>query len=196
MNKNDLRYIKTEELIISSFIDCVNTNSFEQTTVSMICERARISRHSFYTHYTDKYALLDKLYQELEEKFNQSIDDNILLDTKMKNFYPACHRAVNDFIKNKDLIIPLLKCSRHRVMEIYERIYIDVPTALFIDQYEQKMKNPKLQLTKKFLLNGLLGYLEDYLLYYSKIDKESFVNHLYRLCNESSTTFINQLSDN
>ena len=129
MNKNDLRYIKTEELIINSFLHCINQTSFEETTVSMICEKARISRHSFYTHYVDKYALLDQLYEELENRFNGTIKEEILRHAKEKNFYPACKRAVTDFIDNKDLIIPLLKCSRHRVMDIYEKIYIDISTA-------------------------------------------------------------------
>ena len=194
MNKNDLRYIKTEELIINSFLDCINHTSFEETTVSMICEKARISRHSFYTHYVDKYALLEKLYKNLEDRFNGTIKEEILNHAKAKNFYPACRRAVTDFIENKDLIILLLKCSRHKVMDIYEKTYIDISTAMYVENYDKKIKKPQLQLTKKFLLHGIIGYLEDYILNNSSLDIDEVIQHLYQLCDQPSCFFFEQLS--
>ncbi len=61
----DLRMIKTRRDIRNALLDLLDDNrSFESITVSQIARRANISRSTFYDHYSDKYALLNALFDE------------------------------------------------------------------------------------------------------------------------------------
>ena len=68
MNKFDLRFQKTEELIINAFLKVAAGSSFEQIRIKDICAVAMISRNAFYAHYADKYELLESICESLKEK--------------------------------------------------------------------------------------------------------------------------------
>ena len=49
--KKDIRYNRTESLILDSFIELANKKSIEFISVTDICNKAKISRNAFYAHY-------------------------------------------------------------------------------------------------------------------------------------------------
>ncbi|MTK05998.1 MAG: TetR family transcriptional regulator [Hungatella sp.] len=67
MNQNDLRVIKTEQLIKQAFYDLLKDNTFNKITISDIAGKARINRATFYMHYQDKFDLLSNLENEVME---------------------------------------------------------------------------------------------------------------------------------
>ena len=69
--KQDRRVQKTRQVIRSAFIELLKEKRFADITVQDIADRAMISRSTFYDHYTDKYLLLEQLYQETVERFMQ-----------------------------------------------------------------------------------------------------------------------------
>lgn len=72
MNKNtDTRFLKTQALINNAFIELMETIGFTKITVKKIIDIAQINRSTFYSHYLDKFDLLDK------------IEDNLLIDLKI-----------------------------------------------------------------------------------------------------------------
>ncbi|WP_411347924.1 TetR family transcriptional regulator [Paenibacillus sp. WLX2291] len=58
-NAQDPRVIRTRQLIHQAFVELLQTKEFNEITVSDITRRATINRVTFYTHYTDKYELLE-----------------------------------------------------------------------------------------------------------------------------------------
>ena len=54
MEKIDLRVVKTKENITHSFLELLEKKSIEKITVKELCEKARISRNTFYQHYQYK----------------------------------------------------------------------------------------------------------------------------------------------
>lgn len=60
-NPKDPRVIRTQQLIHQAFVELLQTKEFDDITVSDITRRATINRVTFYTHYTDKYELLDHM---------------------------------------------------------------------------------------------------------------------------------------
>lgn len=75
MNKNDLRYIKTEEKLKSAYLELLSKNSNRQITVKEICKLASCSRNTFYLHYETR--------EDLEKQFIREI-----LDTMAFAFFP------------------------------------------------------------------------------------------------------------
>ncbi len=60
----DKRIQKTKRNLKNVLIELLGEKSFEQITVKEICEKSSTSRITFYTHYADKYELLDSIFQE------------------------------------------------------------------------------------------------------------------------------------
>lgn len=61
----DKRIKKTKKNLKSTFISMMSSTSFEDITITELCKQADISRITFYTHYSDKYALLDDIFQDM-----------------------------------------------------------------------------------------------------------------------------------
>jgi AcrR family transcriptional regulator len=56
----DLRVRRTNKLLWEALMAELSERTFEEITVTDICERAMVHRTTFYKHYEDKYALLEQ----------------------------------------------------------------------------------------------------------------------------------------
>lgn len=63
--EQDLRYIRTQQVIKSAFLELMDTIGFEKITVQKLTEKAMINRSTFYLHYIDKFDLLDRVEDEM-----------------------------------------------------------------------------------------------------------------------------------
>ena len=66
--KVDLRILKTKKSLKSALRQLLEEKSFDKISVKEICERAMVSRITFYNYYSDKYALLEELFEDLSQK--------------------------------------------------------------------------------------------------------------------------------
>ncbi|ALS75942.1 TetR family transcriptional regulator [Planococcus rifietoensis] len=73
----DLRVIRTQRAIRSALIALIEEKGFEAMSVKDITERANINRGTFYSHYEDKYDLMEKCQQHLIEEMEIKIIRNI-----------------------------------------------------------------------------------------------------------------------
>lgn len=73
----DLRVIRTRQAIRSALISLIEEKGFEAMSVKDITEYANINRGTFYSHYEDKYDLMDKCQQQLIEEMEIKIIRNI-----------------------------------------------------------------------------------------------------------------------
>ena len=82
-NKTDLRIQRTQKAIVDAFYELLDEKSFGSITVIDICDRALINRGTFYTHFEDKYQLLDKCISDvmygLHEQVKQAHGENDLI---------------------------------------------------------------------------------------------------------------------
>ncbi len=194
MNKNDLRYIKTEALIRDAFLQAVEEVPFERVPVSLICHIACISRFTFYTHYEDKYLLKDALLRTLEENLNSSIDDELLDHAKKGDYYLSAERYVRSIRANRRLIRVLMKCDRSAVSQIITRTYLDASTALYVENYMDIVsKNTDIQFTRSFFLNALVSYAETLCNEQVDIPEEEMIRQFYELIAHTGSYYLQQL---
>ena len=66
--KIDRRVAKTRMHMIQTTLELLRKNSFSKISVSDICEEAMISRSTFYTHFEDKFALLDACMEQIAQQ--------------------------------------------------------------------------------------------------------------------------------
>ncbi|MEW4371653.1 TetR/AcrR family transcriptional regulator [Paenibacillus kandeliae] len=93
-NPHDPRVIRTQRLIHQAFVELLQTKEFDDITVSDITRRATINRVTFYTHYTDKYELLEHMISsQLIQLLYKGIDpQNALTPEALTTLiYALCH---------------------------------------------------------------------------------------------------------
>lgn len=67
----DRRIKKNQTAIMNAFIQLMTEKDFEKITINEIAERADVNRGTIYSHYADKYDLMDKC---LEAQLQQLIE--------------------------------------------------------------------------------------------------------------------------
>ena len=112
MNKQttDPRAIRTRKLIIDAFNQLIATKNFDQISVKDITEIATINRATFYTHFVDKYELLDVVLTErikeiMKEQFNcnQELNEETVVQMFQsivkihESMHTHCRRGYNTF---------------------------------------------------------------------------------------------------
>ena len=61
----DKRITKTKRSLKDALIEMLAREDFEHISITELCRRADISRITFYSHYSDKYALLDDIFNDM-----------------------------------------------------------------------------------------------------------------------------------
>ncbi|GAB4074245.1 fatty acid efflux pump transcriptional regulator FarR [Barrientosiimonas marina] len=94
MNQNDLRVIKTKNLLSTSLFHLLEENGLSSITIKMICDNALVHRTTFYKHFQDKYDLLVYLFKgysknyfelDIKTRINSPIESiNYIITSKIK----------------------------------------------------------------------------------------------------------------
>jgi AcrR family transcriptional regulator len=71
----NLRARRTRKLLREALTELIAERGFERTTVSAITERALVSRAAFYRNYTDKYDLVEQIFQEAVGLLTATVPD-------------------------------------------------------------------------------------------------------------------------
>ncbi len=58
---------KTKDAIKKALEEVLSEKNFDQITVTEICDKADISRITFYTHYEDKFTMVEEIFSDMLE---------------------------------------------------------------------------------------------------------------------------------
>lgn len=105
--KTDLRIQRTQKAIIDTFYELLEEKHFSAITIIDICDRALINRGTFYTHFQDKYQLLEKCVYDMMMALDEEVD-RVHGDSDMVVYY-------NDMF---DVAIAFLESNRRRIKTI------------------------------------------------------------------------------
>ena len=73
MRKTDARIRYTQRILKESLLALLKQKPINKITVKEVCERAELNRATFYAHYSDCFALLESIEEDLLEAFQQSL---------------------------------------------------------------------------------------------------------------------------
>lgn len=74
-NTRDLRVTKTLARIRAAFLKLVSENSYDELTVSALCEQAQIGRKTFYVYYSSLDCLFEEILEEITRDYLRSIEE-------------------------------------------------------------------------------------------------------------------------
>ncbi|MGN0193507.1 MAG: TetR/AcrR family transcriptional regulator [Pseudoramibacter sp.] len=71
----DKRIIKTQNNLKNTLRQMVMEKPFEKISVTELCKRAKTSRITFYTYYSDKYDLLNQCFEDIQKEAVQRYEE-------------------------------------------------------------------------------------------------------------------------
>ncbi len=77
----DKRIIKTKRSLKAAMTAMLAKEDFEHISITELCRKAEVSRITFYSHYNDKYALLDDIFNDMlrigtEDYYRRQAENN------------------------------------------------------------------------------------------------------------------------
>lgn len=82
--KEDLRVVKTRAAIKDAFISLIEEKGFNALTVKDITMKAQINRGTFYTHFEDKYDLMNRYEEDFMQGFLTILQTYLPLENNLK----------------------------------------------------------------------------------------------------------------
>ena len=111
MNKNDLRYQKTETKLRSALISLLKRNNIETISVRDICEEAGCSRNAFYLHYETKEDLYEAIITSIIDRLVYAIqaDTNVFGSRDEHAILQYYDQIIDAIISHRDELDVLIK---------------------------------------------------------------------------------------
>ena len=142
----DRRKRKTQNAITAVFYQLLRRKSYEEISVSQICQLADINRGTFYLHFIDKDDLLEK---SIGHKMQELVD---YCETNGGTNQRKLEKSFEYITEHREELRRLLRADKQG---FFTRFQIDYLMAQMTDQT---------QLTSIFIAHGLVGLLEYYLI--------------------------------
>lgn len=81
----DIRVVKTKENIVKSFFSLLDIEKYRDMTVEQICQYARCSRSTFYSHYDSKESVLSEIIDDYMTQFDSYAKKRFKVNTDFKD---------------------------------------------------------------------------------------------------------------
>lgn len=161
----DKRVVKSKKKIKQALVTLLGEKAFDQITVTELCAAAQMSRITFYTHYADKYALAEDMFQDLlkvvEADFYRLQSENNPTGEALQGYCNSLDCILNLFESNTAF---LRQMSQRRNPYLYYSFYTYVfHTVKQRVESESKKLQPRAGSQKftAFICNGLWAYIDE-----------------------------------
>lgn len=104
---------KTKQQIWKGLFKTLETTPFDKVTINQICSAAEVSRTTFYRHYVDKFALIEKInlyYAEQLRMFSkrrQNLTDLTVILLELSDFFQSNAEEISACLCINDIPNPL-----------------------------------------------------------------------------------------
>lgn len=111
MKKVDLRVQKTHKQLLETFLVLMGEKSFDELSVSEICDRAEVHRATFYKHFKDKYEFLNFCFESyLSQMKFSAAEKNLPTAGNIKDSFMSIIVQVFEYISENRAVFSVI-CS-------------------------------------------------------------------------------------
>ena len=114
--KEDLRVIKTKNILYNTLLEVLKEKPFEEIKVSDICNRALVNRSTFYAHYSDKYELFSSYISDLKESLISELKKNENIHTSKEYFLEMIRLFLNHIEEKKNFYSSIMVNNRNSII--------------------------------------------------------------------------------
>jgi len=146
---------KTKMTIEQAMVQLLEEKSFEYVSTVELAKRAGISRSSFYTHYKDKYDLIERYQQGLFQKLE------VIFEEYSKNKQEAILKVL-DFLESEPLFSALLSENGTKEIQTFLRHKFQM---MLHEELQERFSNKTLTQIEKeystvYLTHAFFGVLQ------------------------------------
>lgn len=175
MNKFDLRFQKTEEMIINAFLKVAAGSSFEQIRIKDICAVAMISRNAFYAHYADKYELLESICESLKEKMILGLTPVMVHKMANHQLNESTDWCIDMIYENREILKTLSHCVPERLRRLLQDVFITGTLEALYENPQEILRDPLLNMGTIAISNLLIGCVVQWLDTMDEVSRDEMV---------------------
>ena len=163
--KEDKRIAKTNQLLKSTLITLLDEESFEEITITQLCDRANVSRITFYSHYTDKYELVEDIFNDMikigTEDYQRREASNNADGQLVKGFLNCLECIITLYFDRFDFFKHAVNDKNpYLAFSYYNHVFKTVEHHTAKESSRHNFKYTNSQITG-FLCYGLLGFITE-----------------------------------
>lgn len=160
--KQDRRVKRTKSMMRDALMELMDEKPFSEITAKDVTARADLNRATFYLHYTNVFALLDEMENEVVEKFAQMLDKAEIRQGEAWE-YPLIGHICDYIVENPKLCRCLLLQSRsdrlgRKLTEIMKQKSRKVRQA-----QGRSPESPEAEYIHQFIAYGAMGMVRQWL---------------------------------
>ena len=157
MAKQDKRIARSIKLMKESYLQLLKEKPMEKISVVEICERAGISRYTFYSHYEDINALRNDLQQQLCREFFSSVN----LYKFDRNSRPALDALVHQIRTEPDLFALLFgtSISKENMVALIEDLF---QLTLPVWSAHSALPQDQIRLIYCYMISGIFSMVREW----------------------------------
>ncbi len=110
MKKIDLRVKKTYQQLLDAFLVLMSEKSFEELSVSEICDKAQVHRATFYKHFKDKNEFLNFCFESYLSQIGFKASENYASPENIKESFMSFIVQIFEYIKANKAVFEII-CS-------------------------------------------------------------------------------------
>lgn len=175
MQKYDARVRYTQHVLKESFLKLLAKKPINKITVKEVCELSGLNRSTFYSHYSDCFALMEAIEDEILGEFEKAMQG--IEGYNVENLIAGIYGIID---KNEDacrvlilnggtgtIVNKMIENARERSIELWKKL---VPKA----------NDAELEMLYTHLSNGLMNVVVTGYGKYSREEITVFVNKMVR----------------
>lgn len=148
IKKADIRIIKTHQALISAMSKLLELRNFSQITVNDLCDEAQISRTTFYSHFNDKYDLLEYWFESVKPKITNKEVEYADLEKSVNNIINSNLKIIRNLVENAN-------CETYKLLSDFMFSFLSV----YLGKDDNKNTDPEYMVLSKFCSGGMMNYL-------------------------------------
>ncbi len=138
----DIRVVKSKENIVKSLFILLDIEKYQHITVEQICQYARCSRSTFYSHYDSKEGVLKEIIDDYmsqfndyaKKRFNENTDFKNLLVTLINELILPEKKAIKRILQIELDGLGLSNRFENFCKEVFITHYSDIPSRNIIGE--------------------------------------------------------------
>ena len=198
--KIDVRIKRTYRHLIESFLTLLNTKSFDEITISEICEGADVHRATFYKHFNDKTEFLNFCVRQLLSDVDFSA---VLTYPSPENVKESCFSFVKtlfSFIDENKVLFAAVFSDKHSLS--FDTTLVNVITefcSVKLQQVLEGVPEHKSQIFSNFYSGSVVGVIKWYVKNYDICPLEDiytfFERRIDEICDAYIKYYLNDMKD-
>jgi AcrR family transcriptional regulator len=156
--KENRRIMITRKLLKESILELMKNRSINKISIKDICENADVNRTTFYNYYTDQYALLNEIEQDVLNKtteFLSKLNDGNAESVLLENFL--------EYVKKDREIFHTLLCNDGD--NSFQIKLMDISmNRLKSDAFDSNISQVEEEYVYEFVLMGCLSMIKKWVI--------------------------------